>query len=276
MPVALELGAQLLVVVDAAVEHQGQPERRVDHRLRAGDREVDDREPSVHQRHRAVRPDAVAVGAAVLEAATQPRAGRDVRAAAVEAQLTRQSAHSSLPRARSGPHGALFLLARDDEKRVVTDSSSREHPVPTYPTLGRGLPRARSDPHGALFLLARDDEKRVVTDSSSREHPVPTYPTLGRGLPRARSDPHGALFLLARDDEKRVVTDSSSREHPVPTYPTLGRGLPRARSGPHGATIQVSLAPPPRELLTTRLPSGAIRVRASPANRCSSGPVPVR
>ena len=35
-PARLQLGAQLLVVVDAAVEDHGQPERRVDHRLGAG------------------------------------------------------------------------------------------------------------------------------------------------------------------------------------------------------------------------------------------------
>jgi hypothetical protein len=45
--VALELGAQLLVVVDAAVEDRGQAELVVHHRLAAGRRQVDDRQPAV-------------------------------------------------------------------------------------------------------------------------------------------------------------------------------------------------------------------------------------
>ena len=68
VPGRLELGAQLLVVVDDPVEHHGEPEVRIDHRLRAVDRQVDDRQPPVPQGHRAARPHAGAVRAAMLQA----------------------------------------------------------------------------------------------------------------------------------------------------------------------------------------------------------------
>ena len=55
MPERDQLAAQLVVVVDAAVEDDRQPERLVAHRLRATLAEVDDRQPPVDHAD-AVRP----------------------------------------------------------------------------------------------------------------------------------------------------------------------------------------------------------------------------
>src|SRR4051794_30818760 len=97
---------------------------------------------------------------------------------------------------------------------------------------------------------------------------------------RARPCLHDAVFLLVQADEKRVGLHSSSRQHPArPTRRSrrksplavrgcsqrCGHGWPSLESS--SLMIQVSFAPPPREELTTRLPSGAIRVRARPASR---------
>ena len=92
-----ELLAQVAVVVDAAVEDDGQAQLGIDHGLGAGRREVDDGEPPMGQGHRARRPDPRAV---------RPSGGQPVRAApergqvgrsAVEAALTDDSAHRAAP-----------------------------------------------------------------------------------------------------------------------------------------------------------------------------------
>jgi hypothetical protein len=47
----LEFGAQFGIVVDAAIEHDGQPQRGVDHGLARLDREIDDAQAPVGERH---------------------------------------------------------------------------------------------------------------------------------------------------------------------------------------------------------------------------------
>src|SRR4051794_34850139 len=59
-----------------------------------------------------------------------------------------------------------FVVAGDDEKRVVTRSSCRHRRPDVFSVLAP-LARGRgSDPDA--FVVAGDDEKRVVTRSSSR------------------------------------------------------------------------------------------------------------
>ena len=94
-PVALglELGAQLLVVIDAAVEHERQAELGIDHRLLAALGQVDDLEPPVAERHAPARHDAFRVRPARGHGAghgTQ-RLYRGRRA--VERDLAAQTAH---------------------------------------------------------------------------------------------------------------------------------------------------------------------------------------
>ncbi len=69
-------------------------ELRVDHRLGAGRGQVDDRQPPVAERDRPVRPHPAAVGPARRQAGACPLHGRDVRRAAVEADLACQAAHA--------------------------------------------------------------------------------------------------------------------------------------------------------------------------------------
>ena len=91
----LKLFAQLLVVVDAAVEHQRQPEITVDHRLGAVGGQVDDRQPPMPERHRPVRHHAVGVRSARRHRAGHPDYGADIGRLPVEADLTADTAHVS-------------------------------------------------------------------------------------------------------------------------------------------------------------------------------------
>jgi hypothetical protein len=87
-----QLLAQLRVVVDDPVEHAGEPEVRVDHRLRAARREVDDRQATVRERDRAVRPGPGTVGPPLGELARHAPGGRDV-GRAVPPELSGEAAH---------------------------------------------------------------------------------------------------------------------------------------------------------------------------------------
>ena len=95
--VAAELVAELLVVVDAPVEHHGQPQLRIRHRLRPGRRQVDDREPPVGQCDPAVLPDAVTVGAARPQHTRHPGDRSQVGRGTVEPDLAGESAHGRRP-----------------------------------------------------------------------------------------------------------------------------------------------------------------------------------
>jgi hypothetical protein len=92
LPGALELGPQLTMVVDAAVEDD--MELVVVHRLGAGRGEVDDRQPAMGERDAVAAPQPVAVRPARRERRVHPREGVAVRRAA-RAQLGAESAHGS-------------------------------------------------------------------------------------------------------------------------------------------------------------------------------------
>jgi hypothetical protein len=95
-PVAglLQLGAQLLVVVDDPVEDHGQAELGVDHRLGAGVGQVDDLQPAVAERHRPGLPATGAVGPPALQLVAHGADRRHVGGPAVEPDLTRDAAHA--------------------------------------------------------------------------------------------------------------------------------------------------------------------------------------
>jgi hypothetical protein len=91
-----ELPAQLVVVVDAAVEGDRRAGQLVDHGLGAAVGEVDDAEAAVAEHRPAARPKPVAVGAAVGLRGDGPRRPLPVEgasAAAPEVDLSRDAAH---------------------------------------------------------------------------------------------------------------------------------------------------------------------------------------
>ena len=88
-----QLAPQFTVVVDAAVEDDGEPQARVGHRLLGGLREIDDAQPAMGQRDAALLEGARCVGAAGLEDFAHPGDGADVGGGRVEAGFTRKSAH---------------------------------------------------------------------------------------------------------------------------------------------------------------------------------------
>src|SRR6185369_1357760 len=94
----LQLEAQLLEVVDLAVEDDPQRAILAAHGLMAGRGEIDDAQPAVAEPDRAVAPDACVVGPAmgdhVAHALDQARV--DVPAL-LEDPLTRDPAHGDLP-----------------------------------------------------------------------------------------------------------------------------------------------------------------------------------
>ena len=90
MPERLELGAQLAVVVDAAVEDDRS--EAVAHRLRAALGQVDDRQPPVHEACVSVEPHAGAVRPARRERLAHPLERRAIRPRP-PAQLDAEAAH---------------------------------------------------------------------------------------------------------------------------------------------------------------------------------------
>jgi len=93
VPVGSELLAQLLVVVDAAVEHQRQPEIGVDHRLCASRGQVDDRQPPVAECDGPMRHHPVGVGSARRHGTGHPGDCADIGRLPVPADLTADTAH---------------------------------------------------------------------------------------------------------------------------------------------------------------------------------------
>src|SRR3712207_9426117 len=93
--VALELGPEFLVVVDAAVEDRGQAELVVHHRLGSAGGEVDDRQPAVTEGDPAVAPRTLTVRSPGDEGLHHaPDRGR-VGQGAVERDLAAQPKHTS-------------------------------------------------------------------------------------------------------------------------------------------------------------------------------------
>ena len=129
----LELRAQLAVVVDDPVEDDRQPERVVDHRLRAALGQVDDREPPVGEPGAPVQPQPRPVRPARRQHLAHPRQRLPVRRR-VAPQLTGDAAHQSASRER--------LRARGGEVRV-----QRAHQAPELRR--RPAARARALAHRA-------------------------------------------------------------------------------------------------------------------------------
>ncbi len=88
MPRALELGTELAVVINGAIENQREPEARVDQRLVRTVGEVDDGQAPVAEGERAVHVAAGVVGPARGEHRAHALHRRRVGRAGVEAQFT--------------------------------------------------------------------------------------------------------------------------------------------------------------------------------------------
>ena len=87
----LEFGAEFLVIVDAAVEDDGQPERGVGERLTRCVGQVDDLEAAMAEGDAVVSNDPHAIGPARCEAVGHPFHRHDISDAAVEPHFTRKS-----------------------------------------------------------------------------------------------------------------------------------------------------------------------------------------
>jgi len=92
----LEFGAQLGIVVDAAVERDREAEFAVAHRLRGLLREVDDLQPSVAEAGAVADQHATAVGAAGDHHPHHGRDGFGRGFAAIEAEIAADAAHGSM------------------------------------------------------------------------------------------------------------------------------------------------------------------------------------
>jgi hypothetical protein len=111
-PVALgaQPATQLVVVVDAAVEHDGQAEFLVPHGLGAALGQVHDRQPTVAKRHRALGHETVVVGPAGAHQVQHPLHAANVGRRAVEANLAGDSTHrKSSFRARARARGQAHI-----------------------------------------------------------------------------------------------------------------------------------------------------------------------
>src|SRR5690606_26687888 len=107
VPGALELAPELVVVVDAAVEGDGEPELGVDHRLGRPLAQVDDLQAPVPERHRSLGPEPRPVRPSVAHRRCHPRHGGRVGRAPGEIDLTAEATHASftVPNAGAGPSG---------------------------------------------------------------------------------------------------------------------------------------------------------------------------
>ncbi len=90
---SFEFPAQVLVVIDAPVENQRQPQVAVHHRLGAAGGQVDDRQSPVTERDRTVREYAVGVRAARRHRSGHPGDGGDVRRLAVPTYFAADATH---------------------------------------------------------------------------------------------------------------------------------------------------------------------------------------
>ena len=92
-----QFGAQLGIVVDGAVEHQGQAGGRVHHGLAGAVGQVDDGQAPVAQGGGAVEMQTLAVRPAPGEAGHHAFQGRRLGSGAVEAEFTGDAAHGVFP-----------------------------------------------------------------------------------------------------------------------------------------------------------------------------------
>src|SRR5215216_4229770 len=258
MSVALQLGSQLLVVVDATVEDQAQPELRVHHRLRPIHAQVDDRQPPVAERNRPAAPDATAVGPSRRQDGADPVYRGDVGIFPVEAHFADQSAHLCSPLALGCALRMLSSssLGTDEGIRYLWSSvglacprsSSRQHRAPPHRRSRRGSPLALGCALRMLSSssLGTDEGIRCLWSSvglacprsSSRQHRAPPHRRSRRGSPLALGCALRMLSSssLGTDEGIRCLWSSvglacprsSSRQHRAPPHRRSRRGSPLA------------------------------------------------
>src|ERR1700722_4682358 len=95
--VALKLGPQFLVVVDATVPDDGQTEVGIDHRLSAGFSQVNDFETTVTESDSTLRPNARSIRSSRRHHGGHRRDRRYIRRSTVESHLTGGSTHVNNP-----------------------------------------------------------------------------------------------------------------------------------------------------------------------------------
>jgi hypothetical protein len=91
-----QLVAQLPVIVDAAVEDDGQAELRIDHRLLRCGSEIDNAQPPMAERDAVLHERTAGIGAARPHAPDHRR-NTGAGSAAIEGQLTANTAHLVCP-----------------------------------------------------------------------------------------------------------------------------------------------------------------------------------
>ena len=111
--------AQIPVVVDAAVEDQGEPEVAVYHRLSAADRQVDDRQPPVAEGDGPVGDDALEVGASRHHGTCHPSHRRYVGRPSVEADFSADATHVAFRSLRR----RLVVLTTSEDPGVLASAA---------------------------------------------------------------------------------------------------------------------------------------------------------
>src|SRR5450756_2075611 len=104
-PAGLQFAPNVEVIIDLPVEGNGETPALAPHRLRAGFREIEDRQTAVTESYAGSRvgPDAAGIGAPVPEGVCHPRriAGDRAFIAATRTQQTSNSAHQLVSPERS-------------------------------------------------------------------------------------------------------------------------------------------------------------------------------
>ena len=270
-PAALQLRAQLAVVVDAAVEDDGEAERLVDHRLRAARRQVDDREPPVREPDRPVDPDALRRPA---------RAGRST------ACMRASAARSGAPSRRSSPakphiarlggleHARAPRLARPASRRARGARAGRRAPPRATARRARA---ARSVPSIALDrAVGRPGDRAQARCRAARRawwwKEFTGSSTAPQELARAAS--RGAIRTSWVVDVARLVSGGASIEPSVtsgrcwcsvPPRATLSACMPRQMPR-MGSPSRVGA---PRD---ARARTRRARARSGPSSGCGGAP----
>ena len=226
---ALELGPQLAVVVDAAVERDGAPDVRIDERLRALLGQVDDLQPAVGEGDRPGRPG-------------RPR--RRARAAPSSRPSPRRSR-----RRRAHQAGAL--------RRIRTSAAAtRDRAVCRVPLEARWRrPGSDGDPSTAATLRAssrravalaaslRPSERKPTAKEARAQRLGPAADLAQRAINRAavrhgplrrpRGRAHGPHDRAGRGDRRRPCSSCTSRW--ATTWTTRSTSVARVEAAEHVA-----------------------------------------
>ena len=194
--VGRELLAQLAVVVDAAVEDDGEAELRVDHRLGAALGEVDDLQPPVRQ------PDAV------LRPGPGPSGPRGARPSAMRSSAATSAAR---PSKRSSPRTRTSVRAKKDLYRRRLASAGLDE---------RRQEGARGAAQVAQWRLSRCHWTPTTKSSSSSRLSIPSIRPSGAHALTRRPAPQ----VVRRPGDGREFTCSPRRPERRPPG-----GCPAAR-----------------------------------------------